>query len=104
MQWFWTSGYALFDGNRVDVATLILALLYAAIMHRRVGKALGRKPISMQTGLCVVHGIALFPLLLLSLSVFSSQALEELVHSDKIIISVAGIVALLAVLEDRPPA
>jgi hypothetical protein len=50
----------------------------------------------------VAHGVALFPLLLLVFSSLSSWALDALRHSHKIILSVAGVVALLSILEEEP--
>lgn len=89
------------DGNWVDMATLAMAMVYAAAKCRRNGD---RRWISRDTGLRVAHGVALFPLLLLAVSSLSSAALDALLHSHKIILSVAGVVALLAILEEEPAA
>ena len=88
------------DGNWVDILTLAVALVYAVAKCYR---AEGQRLVSKETGLQVAHGVALFPLLLLALSSLSSAALNALLHSHKIILSVAGVVALLAILEDEPP-
>lgn len=95
----WDKIIAIFDGNWVDVATFAVAVGYA-IYHCAKDKI---AVISKQTGLRIAHGVALFPLLLLSLASLSTPALTALTHSHKIILSVAGVVALLAILEDGPP-
>ena len=86
----------------MDSVTLIVALLYAIFVHFKESKLAKRNFICRDTGLTVAHGVALFPLVLLAFSSFSSLALEQLLHSHKIILSVAGFVALLAVLEEKP--
>lgn len=89
------------DGNWVDILTLAVALVYAVAKCYRADD---QRLVSKETGLQVAHGVALFPpLLLLALSSLSSAALNALLHSHKIILSVAGVVALLAILEDEPP-
>ena len=92
----------LFDGGWVDTLTILTAILYSVYIHHKVGKPAGQKFVSRDTGLAVAHGVALFPLFLLAVSSLSSAALEQLLHSHKIILSVAGLVALLAILEERP--
>ena len=94
----WSKVLEIFDGNWVDLGTLLVALLYA--WH---GRAAGRPLISKATGLRVAHGVALFALFLLACSSIPSSALNALLHSHKIILSVAGVVALLAILEEDPP-
>ena len=96
----WDTLKNIFDGNWVDLVTFGVAILYAVFMCRRMNLSL----ISRQAGLRVAHGVALFPLLLLACSSVSTHALDALVHSHKIILSVAGVVALLALLEEGPPA
>jgi hypothetical protein len=90
----------ILDGNWVDIVTLAVALAYAAWECRKPNAA---KFISKETGLRVAHGIALFPLFLLALSSVSGSALDAILHSHKIILSVAGFLALLAILEEKPP-
>jgi hypothetical protein len=67
-------------------------LLYAGIRTRRSNPR--RKLISRETG------VELFPLLMLAIASVSTSALSELLHSNRLILSVAGVVALLAILED----
>lgn len=58
------------------------------------------KLFSKQTGLDFANGAALFPLFVMSLSVISSALLKGLVESSKMSLAVAGLFALLAILED----
>lgn len=96
----WGTLVDIFDGNWVDLLTFLVAVAYAVIQCHRNGR---QKFISKETGLTVAHGAALFPLILLMGASLSSHALDALLHSHKIILSVAGAVALLAILEDSPP-
>lgn len=84
------------DGNWVDIGSLLVALVYA--FRRAVRK--GHKKISKTTALDMANGASLFPLAVLALSILSSKLLSELMHSNRLILSVAGLAALLAMLED----
>jgi hypothetical protein len=101
------------DGNWVDVVSLLVALLYAFSKARRdtvfsLSHPFGRpkkhlllsRLISRETGLDIANGCSLFPLLLLGLTIFSSRVLAALMSANKLILSVAGFCALLALLED----
>lgn len=77
----------VFDGNWVDLLTFLVAVAYAGFQCYRNGK---QRFISKETGLTVAHGAALFPLVLLTGASISSHALDALLHSHKIILSVAG--------------
>jgi hypothetical protein len=92
----------IFDGSWVDIFTLVTAIGYSLLMHKRVGIPAGKSLVCRETGLSIAHGVALFPLFLLAVSSISSHALDALLHSHKIILSVAGGLALLAILEERP--
>ncbi len=86
------------DGNWFDILSLLGGLLYAGLRARRSNPR--HKLISRETGVDVANGVGLFPLLMLATASFSSSALSELLHSNRLILSVAGVVALLAILED----
>lgn len=88
--------WAFFDGNWVDVGSLLIAICYAFWKCRRTGQ----KKISKVTAVDVANGASLFPLLLLGLSFLSSKLLSELMQANKLILSVAGLCALLSMLED----
>ena len=87
-----------FDGNWFDIASVAGGLLYAVANRYRL------KPppafMSLVTGRDVLNGASLVPLLFLSLSLFSTYALTQLVHFNRVIVSLAGLVALFAVLEE----
>lgn len=85
------------DGNWVDACSLLVAVIYAVYKSMRFKKC---KLISKQTGFNVANGAALFPLLMLGLSIFSARLMQELLSANKLILSVAGLVALLSLLED----
>lgn len=85
------------DGNWVDVGSLVTALLYAFWKAKKCS----RKKISKATAVDIANGASFFPLLLLGLSIFSSRLLTELMQANKLILSVAGLCALLAMLEDE---
>lgn len=88
--------WAFFDGNWVDVGSLLIAICYAAWKCMRTG----RKKISKATAVDVANGASLFPLFLLGCSFLSSKLLSELMQANKLILSVAGLCALLSMLED----
>ena len=84
------------DGNWVDIGSFLVAIVYAGIKSHRCETPL----ISKKTALNLANGTSLFPLFLLGLSLFSSKLLTALVSANKLILSVAGLCALLAMLED----
>lgn len=88
--------FAYIDGNWVDVGSLLLALAYAFWKACKCK----RKKISKATAVDIANGASLFPLLLLGCSIFSSRLLIELMQANKLILSVAGLCALLSMLED----
>jgi hypothetical protein len=89
---------SFFDGSWFDAASFAVAVAYAYWKSLRA--PVKQKFISKSTAMDVANGTSLFPLFALSLSLFSSKLLEEIIHSNKLILSVAGLCALLALLED----
>lgn len=85
------------DGNWVDVGSLLIAVLYAIWKAKKHG----RKMISKATAVDIANGASFFPLLLLGCSIVSSKLLAELMQANKLILSVAGLCALLSMLEDE---
>jgi hypothetical protein len=89
----------------VDVATFVTAGAY--VLYRR-----WRRHSPMRLRVAARHmmdGSAVFPLALLSVSVFSRHAVEALLASSRVTLSIAGLFALLSVLSDdddggAPPA
>lgn len=87
----------LIDGGWFDIVTFVVAVAVSvAKCHRPKHKF-----VSGQTGRDILHGIAIFPLFMLMVSVFSNEALQNLLSSSRIILSVAGAVALFSILEDE---
>jgi len=92
--WGWIH---LVNGRWFDIATFGVALVLATIKSLR-----RRRPfVSQATGIDLLHGIALFPLFMLALSVFSDDVFDAVKNSDRLILAVAGAVALFSVLEDE---
>ena len=79
--------------------TAAVSVLYAGLQRYRSS---GAKPLlSGQTGLDIFNGLAVFPLMLLMGSTFSTYLTAELLGSNKAILFGSGAVALFAILEDR---
>jgi len=93
-----------FDGSWVDMYTLAMAVAYTAV-RRLVCGEITTEAVMIDLS----HGVTLFPMLLLSATVFSSAALDTLVHGNKLVISLAGFFSLLSLLKrtfqrpHRPP-
>lgn len=85
------------DGNPVDIATIGVAFGYA--VFRALRHAHSRTAEGFVGELS--YGLSLFPLLLLSAVAFSSQALTTLAQGNKVLMTVAGIMALVATLRRR---
>ena len=85
------------DGAWFDIASILVALSYAVYRKLRFGN---HRWTSRETGIDVANGVSLFPLFMLTVASFSTEALHTLLSSSKIILSVAGIVALLAILDE----
>lgn len=63
----------------------------------------GSRLVCKRTGLEFANGASIFPLLVLALSSISSAMLKGLLESSRFTLTVAGLFALLAILEeDRP--
>ena len=74
----------------------------AYIIYMRSQLDHDRPVISKATGLDFFNGIALAPLALMFLAAFSETVLSALMHSSGIILAAASVLALLAILEERP--
>ncbi len=85
--------------NWVDVCSLSLAVVYGITRSL----ILRQKLISRGTGLSIASGIGLFPLMLLVASTYWNEALVAVLQSNRVILSLAGVVALITILEDYLP-
>lgn len=88
---------ALLDGSWFDAASLGVAIGYSA---QKCYRAENQRWISRATGFDIANGVAIFPLLMLSLGSLSSPALEALIASNRVILTVAGIVAIFALVSE----
>jgi hypothetical protein len=88
----------VFDGNETDVITLIVAALYA------IGRSLRaltypRRPVTMESFVSdISYGLTIYPMMLLAMVAFSSSALHSLAQSNKVLMSMAGIISLVVVI------
>ncbi|HEY1720035.1 MAG TPA: hypothetical protein VGG27_02230 [Magnetospirillaceae bacterium] len=90
--------WGIITGNWVDILSLTLAFSYAIAKAYR-----GKRPlISKETALSIANGISLFPLILVVVSTFSNEALHAVLASNRVILSMSGIVALFSIVEDFP--
>ena len=85
------------DGNWLDVCSFLAGIVHIA--YRRYGNVNNRNLISTTTAIQYATGVAIFPQLLLTFCVFSSQLERSLLAASKISLSVAGVFALVALLE-----
>jgi len=87
------------DGNWVDVGSLMTGFVHA--IYRHAVRARKARLVSRTTGLDFATGIALFPMVLLTFSVISSALVNSVLQASKISLSIAGFIALLAILENE---
>jgi hypothetical protein len=93
---------ALIQGGLLDATTIIVSVVYAFVRWIPVKQK--RRFVSGETGRQVIHGLPLFPLLLMLISGFGSDAaLEALLHTHRVILGVAALAALFTILEQPPP-
>ena len=86
---------SLIDGSTIDIWTFAVAVGVALAKCWRHG----HKVISAETGFNIIHGTAIFPLMVLSMAALSKESISFLATSNRIILSGAGCVALFAILE-----
>jgi hypothetical protein len=86
------------DASWVDIGSLAVAIIYALMRYR---KSTTQALISNDTGRDVLHGLALFPLILIFVGGLSKPVLTAVLDSNRLVLSVAGLVALLAILEEE---
>ena len=94
MSWGWLH---FIDGGWFDITTFAVALALATFKCFR-----HKHPfISQATGINILHGIAIFPLSMLAISVVSNEIFDAVKNSNRLILTVAGAVALFSILEDE---
>lgn len=87
------------DGNWVDICSLASGLIY--VVYRKIRRPTRTKWASKSTGIDFANGAAIFPLLVLTFCVLSSELVTGLVQASKMSLSTAGFFALLAILDDN---
>ena len=87
------------DGNWIDIGSFLVAVAYAIWKYSRRNAKRGGL-VSKATALDLANGASLFPMLVLAGASFSSKLLAELLTANKLILSIAGLCALLSMLED----
>jgi hypothetical protein len=92
----------LLRGGLLDTATLLVAFIYAVIRWISRPATSDQRFISAATGVSLLHGLPLLPLLLLVFAGLGSDAaILALIKTHRIILGAAGAVALFSILEDR---
>jgi hypothetical protein len=94
----WSAVHPYLDGSWLDGMSLLCAIVYAETRRRK--RKTHKKVICRETGIDIANGVGIFPLFVLSLTTFSSFMLPRLLEANKLILSVAGVVALLAILDE----
>jgi len=80
----------------VDLASILVALGYGKLVCNR---AQGQAYMSRDTALSVLHGLVIFPLMLLIFGAIYPPALSAILQSNKVILAGASFVALFAMFE-----
>jgi hypothetical protein len=84
----------------VDALSLSFAVVFA------IGRAmfLKQKILSRGTALGMCNGIVLVPLGMLVISTYSDKVLTSVIQSNRVVLSLAAVVALFTIVEDALPA
>lgn len=94
----------IIDGNETDVLTLLIAGGYASFRRcveffRAKWHPGERRDVLVEWVFDLSHGLAIYPMLLLSAVAFSNTALSTLQSSNRVLMSLAGIMALVMILK-----
>lgn len=92
---------ALFDGNLVDFFAFVTGGIMV-VVRRRQGHLPG-KWMTKKVGFEFINGLALAPLIVLLLSVFSTKLLHMLLEASKLSLAIAAVCAIIAVVEEPEP-
>jgi hypothetical protein len=84
------------NGSWTDIISVIVALIYAGVRWRRAPT----RRLSRSLGLEAMHGLALFPLILMFASIFSDVAWDAVKSTSRTILGIAALIAVLAMLEE----
>lgn len=84
------------DGSLTDILTLVVAALYAFV---RMCRSTYYQRSAERFISDLSYGVSIYPLLLLALTAVTSKATEQLLQGNKVIMSLAGIMALTVTLK-----
>lgn len=84
------------DGNVTDITTLAVAGVYAST---RALTQRGKRPLFEGFVSDLSYGASIYPMVLLTGVVFSSSALNSLAQSNKVLMSLAGLISLVVILK-----
>ena len=89
----------LLDGNSVDMATIAvggLCLLISPLQRWRTKKT----PVFVREKATtdMLNGVMLVPFIMMTLSVFSSDLMKELITSAKVTVAIGGLAGLIFVI------
>lgn len=85
------------DGSWVDAYSVGVGLLFALIKYGVL--AWMNKPRQRFIPLWI-NGLAIFPIMMLTVSPFSTFVLDQLLKASKVTLFIAGIVAFFALIQD----
>jgi len=79
------------------MSSFVIAAIYACYRKMRLND---HRWICKETGVDIANGASLFPLLILVTASFNNELIKGLLSNNKIIFSVAGVFALLSILDE----
>ena len=94
----WHSFPMAFDGNWVDILSIIASIGKNIYTRRKLDEP--AKFFSLNNAKDVCNGLAVFPLFMLMAGVISTTLLQELIHANRMILGLAGFMALCAIVEE----
>lgn len=89
------------DGSFTDIATVVFAAVYAILRGiRKAASPSSHENPGVMEGFVAdfSYGLSIYPMLLLSGVVFSSSAVEQLVQSNRVLMSLGGFISLVVII------
>jgi hypothetical protein len=87
------------DGNVVDIATIVVGGLSAAVRPLKRMYAKDKPYFSREKGINdMLNGVMLIPFSMMVGSIFSSELMNQLMSSTKITVAIAGMAGLIFVI------
>jgi hypothetical protein len=98
------------DGSWIDDFSYVIAFVWAIARYKKRRRQPVRRPrrpphplrmfFCRATAMDFASGVCIFPLCGLATSVFSNQVMVALLSGNRLLLSVAGVVALFSLVED----